>query len=310
MNAQVLCTTKDMAREEWLKWRMKGIGGSDVAAIAGINRWKSAVEVWLEKTGQLESSEPGEAAYWGNQLEDLVAKEFEKRTGLKVRRRNAILQHPKYPFMLANIDRDIVGVKEGLECKTAGEYRKDEWKDDKVPDEYILQVQHYMAVCGYDAWWIAVLIGGNKFQYKRIERDEEIINYLIQIEKEFWGKYVVTKELPPVDGSQASTEILNKLYPDSVPESRIELPPSAQDLLDQYDKAKEQESYWKERKDEASNKLKELMGEHELGFVGERKISWKTIVSNRLDTKKFKKDHPDLFAQYAKESKSRRFEIR
>lgn len=309
MQAISLVYTRDMERADWLKWRRKGIGGSDVAAIAGLNKWKSPVAVWLDKTGQIDPEEPGETAYWGNQLEDLVAKEFEIRTGMKVRKKNSILQHPYYPFMLANIDRYIVGVREGLECKTSSEYRKDEWKDDNIPEEYILQVQHYMAVTGYETWWIAVLIGGNKFMYKRIERDEEIINYLIQIEKDFWTKYVVPKVLPPVDGSQASTEILNKLYPEAVPDSKIDIPPSAQNLLDQYDQAKEQEKYWADKKEEAANKIKQLMGENELAFFGERKISWKTVISNRIDTIALKKDRPDIYSQYVKENTSRRFVI-
>ena len=107
------------------------------------------------------------SAYFGNVLEEVVAQEFAKRTGLKVQRRNAILQHPAYPWMLANVDRLIVGERIGLECKTASEYLKKEWEGEEIPVTYLLQCQHYMAVTGYEAWWIAVLIGGNKFVYKR-----------------------------------------------------------------------------------------------------------------------------------------------
>src|SRR5690606_12206216 len=107
-------------------------------------------------------------------LEDYVAKRFVEATGMKVRRINAILQHSEYPFMLANVDRLIVGKKEGLECKVTNSYAKKEWEDE-IPIYYEIQCHHYMAVTGYKAWWIACLIGNERFVYKRIERDEEVI---------------------------------------------------------------------------------------------------------------------------------------
>ena len=101
-----------MARIDWLLDRRKGIGGSDVAAIMGLNKWKSAYQIWLEKTGQVGLSESdSEPAYWGTVLEEVVAKEFAVRTGKKVRRRNQVFEHPEYPFLRANIDRDVVGEK-------------------------------------------------------------------------------------------------------------------------------------------------------------------------------------------------------
>jgi putative phage-type endonuclease len=216
MNASILTLTNELNRGEWLAARKKGIGGSDVAAIAGLNKWKSPVAVYLEKIGQAtEEKETSEAAYWGNVHEETVAREFAKRTGYKVRRRNVILQHPVYPWMLANVDRLIVGEKTGLECKTASEYVKSEWEGEEIPTAYLLQCQHYMAVTGYKAWWIAVLIGGNKYVYKKIVRDDEIIQNLIKIEKDFWMNRVKAKVSPMFDGSDASTDLLKALYPTS-----------------------------------------------------------------------------------------------
>src|SRR5690606_30783967 len=128
-------------------------------------------------------------------------REFSLRTGLKVRRRNAILQHQQYEWMIANIDREVVGVREGLECKTTSAFNAGEWKNDEIPAPYIVQCQHYMAVTGYSAWWIAVLIGGNKFVYKRIERDDELIEQLIELEKDFWENHVMKNVPPEMDGS-------------------------------------------------------------------------------------------------------------
>lgn len=307
--AQVLVATRNMSREEWLEHRRRGIGGSDAAAIAGLSRWRSPVAVWLEKTGQIEPEEPGEAAYWGTVLEDLIAREFSTRTGKKVKRRLAILQHPDYPFMLANVDRLVVGEKAGLECKTTGEYRKAEWEDDRIPDEYILQCQHYMAVTGYPRWYIAVLIGGNKFRWKVIERDEEIINYLIKIESDFW-RLVENRTPPEMDGSQSSAEVLKLLYPEAEEGKAIILSSEAEELIAEYEAAVEEEKAAGERKEAAANKLKALLGDAEAGRAGDRLVTWKTVTSSRLDTKALKADHPEIYEKYARQSEYRRFAIK
>jgi putative phage-type endonuclease len=312
MQAKVLVNTLDMSREEWLEARKKGIGGSDVAAIAGlIPKYKTAMHVYLEKTGQVEKADlQSEAAYWGSKQEPLVAEEFSLRTGLKVKRRNAILQHPEYPWMLANVDRIIVGKREGLECKTTNEFLKDEWSDEQIPAPYILQCQHYMAVTGYEKWWIAVLIGGNKFKYKPIERDEEIIRYLIDMEKDFWLNHV-EKNIPPAfDGSEASSNLLSKLYPVGNENETVELPEDAKSLIEIYEEAKAAEKEILERKKEAENKLKALLGEAEIGIALDRTVSWKTVYSSRLDSKALAKEYPDIYNKYVKQTVSRRFAIK
>lgn len=311
MQATVLTTTTEMNRQEWLKARKKGIGGSDASAIAGLNKWKSPVAVYLDKIGQTPHEDiNSESAYFGTVLEDVVAQEFSKRTGLKVRRRNAILQHPEHPFMLANVDRLIVGKKEGLECKTASEYLKEEWKDDEVPAQYLIQCQHYMAVTGYQAWWIAVLIGGNKFVYKKVERDEDIIQYLIQIESDFWNNHVLKEEPPMFDGSDASSDLLKALYPEAVPETEIELPPDANSLVSALDQVSSEIKELETQKKEYENQLKAMMGENEKAYAGERVITWKSVSSNRFDSKRFSIEHPELYKQYVKASNYRRFAIK
>jgi putative phage-type endonuclease len=311
MLVEILASTKGLDRATWLEMRKNGLGGSDAAAIAGLNKWKSPVAVYLEKIGQApEEKVNSEAAYWGTMLEDVVAQEFSKRTGLKVRRKNAILQHPEYPFMLANVDRLIVGEKAGLECKTASEYLKEEWKGDEVPTQYLIQCQHYMAVTGFDSWWIAVLIGGNKFVYKKIERDEDIIQYLIQIESDFWNNHVLKKNPPMFDGSDASSELLKALYPTAKFDEEIELPPDASELIAKYEQAKQEEAEAAERRKEAENQLKAMLGDYEKGFVGERIITWKNVRSSRVDTKLLKEKYPEIYREVAKETISRRFGIK
>lgn len=309
MTAQVLVSTANMSHEEWLQWRRRGIGGSDAAAIAGLSPWKSSVAVWLEKTGQVEPPEPGEEAYWGTVLEDVVAREFSLRTGLKVRRRNAILQHQQYEWMIANIDREVVGVREGLECKTTSAFNAGEWKNDEIPAPYIVQCQHYMAVTGYSAWWIAVLIGGNKFVYKRIERDDELIEQLIELEKDFWENHVMKNVPPEMDGSAASTELVKKMYPEAkLPE--IDLPSEAKTLIEALEQVNSEIKELETRKNEYENRLKAMLGEHEAGRVGDRLVTWKNITSNRFDSKRFEKEHPELYKQYLKQTTYRKFAVK
>ena len=241
MPAKVLVSTENMPYEDWLEYRKQGIGGSDASVVCGINRYKSPVELWMEKTGQLPHQEAGEAAYWGTQLEPFVRAEFTKRTGIEVSRRNELLQSEEHPFMLANLDGICEVPDVGpciFEAKTASAYKVGEWED-AIPDEYALQLAHYMAVTGYAGAYIAVLIGGNTFKWKFIERDEELISMLIQLETDFWN-HVQDGTPPPLDGSDASAKFLAERFSNSTPRSHITLPDTAANLLAQYDEACEE----------------------------------------------------------------------
>ena len=173
------------------------------------------------------------------------------------------MQHPAYPWMLANVDRLIVGERIGLECKTASEYLKKEWEGEEIPVTYLLQCQHYMAVTGYEAWWIAVLIGGNKFVYKKIERDEDIIQYLINMERDFWLNHVEKDEPPMFDGSEASTRLLKQLYSESIEDSSISLGKQEELLIEARDQVDREIKALQEQKVEYENKLKAKLGSYE-----------------------------------------------
>lgn len=305
-----IAKTKNMDRSEWLKLRQQGIGGSDAAAILGMNRWKSPIDVWVEKTiSQPIEDDSSEYAYWGQLLESVVASEFQKRTGLKVRKCNYLLQNTEYPFMLANIDREIIGQKSGLECKTTSEYNKDKWVDDEIPAEYILQCQHYMAVTGYESWWIAVLIGGNKFVYKEIHRDEELIKLLIDAEQDFWHDYVEPKIMPSADGSAACTKVLGELYPQSNG-NVIDLDAEAKELLEQRKILKDNYDALEKEIDAIDNTIKSKLGENEIGQVANYLVKWTNTTSNRLDSKLVKSQYPDIYRECLKESSSRRFIVK
>ena len=166
MSAKILVSTEDMPYADWLEHRKQGIGGSDASVVCGINRYKSPVELWMDKTGQIPPQEAGEAAYWGTQLEPFVRAEFTKRTGIEVSQFKNLLQSEEHPFMLANLDGICEVPDYGtciFEAKTASAYKAGEWED-TIPDEYMCQIQHYMAVTGYTGTYIAVLIGGNTFK--------------------------------------------------------------------------------------------------------------------------------------------------
>jgi len=267
--ANVLVYTENISHQEWLEYRNLGIGGSDASVVCGINKWKSPIELYMEKLGMLPPSEAGEAAYWGNRLEDLVKEEFTLRTGIEVVPVNAILQHEDYPFMLANLDGVCEHPEYGtvvFEAKTAGQYMASEWGDDKIPDVYMLQLQHYMCVTGLKGAYIAVLIGGNDFRWQFVHRDDELISMLIELESEFWDR--VQSNIPPeLDGSDASAKFIKEHFPDSVPESIVTLPDEAEYLVEQYNYAVHEIDRFTESKQDAENKLKQMLGDNEVGIV-------------------------------------------
>ena len=212
--------------------------------------------------------------------------------------------------MLANLD-GVIHTSDGdfiFEAKTTNAFLSKEWEDG-IPDSYMLQVQHYMAVTGYMGAYIAVLIGGNTFKYKFIERDDELIEMLIQLEKDFWN-HVQEFIPPPLDGSNASAAFLNARFPDSIPLSKVELPLNAVELIRRYDAACEQLKLLEEQKQEAENLLKQMLGEHEYGIIGDIIITWKSIAQERLDSKTFKIKHPKLYKKYANQTSHRRFSVK
>jgi len=312
MAAVVLTSTEGLSREKWLEYRNLGLGGSDASVVCGINCWKSPIELWLEKTGQVPAQEVGEAAYWGTCLEPLIREEFALRSGIKVLPVNQILRSKEHSFMLANLDGVCRCPTHGkciFEAKTANAFKAGEWEGDSVPQEYILQIQHYLCVTGYNGAYVAALIGGNTFQWKFVERDESLISMLIKYERDFWMH--VQYDVPPdLDGSDACAKFLSKRYPNSMPASKIELPDSAVDLIHRYNEANEQLETLTEQKQKAANQLKQMLGKHEIGTVGEHLIKWQTVSQNRFNSKMLEIEQPEIYEKYTVKSSHRRFTIR
>lgn len=210
MSAQINVSA-NTNRDAWLAARRSGIGGTDIAAILGLSPYRTAVDVWLDKTGQAAQVAENEAMYWGNRLEDVVAQEFAARTGLRVQRVNSLLRHPSHQFALASIDRAIVepgraarakdGVLVGasalLECKTASAYASQDWTgDDQMPIQYAAQCMWYLAVSGLQTCHVAALIGGNTFVTRKVERDEETIATMLEQARSWWQRHIIKGERP------------------------------------------------------------------------------------------------------------------
>ena len=289
---KVLVKTKDLSREEWLRYRTQGIGGSDISIIAGINSFKSVHHLWLEKTGQIEPEQTdSEAAHFGTLLEPIVRREFTQRTGLKVRQKNMLLQSEEYPFMLAVVDGVISenGERVIFEAKTASAYKQDIWENG-VPAAYILQVQHYMFVTGTMKTYVAALVGGNHFYCHTVKRD------------------VIGGVEPIPDGSEATTNYFNRRFSECNG-TTIELPQEVLPVCDEYERISQQLKELENAKNAAANCLKSYLKEAEIGTIGDRRIMWKQISKNTIDTKRLKTEQPDLYDSYLMCSTYRRLTV-
>ncbi len=315
-----LVSTRNLDREAWLTVRKQGIGSSDAAAAVGLNPYKSQLELWLEKTNRdsrlprIDPQDDSAPTFWGNILEPIVASLYSKRTGAKVRRKNAVLQHadPSLPWMMANIDREVVGSPDVqiLECKTAGINGARLWKEG-VPEYVQLQVLHQLAVTGKQSADVAVLLGGQELQIHRIERDDQAIARLIELERRFW-RYVETDTPPPADGSESAASALRCLYPDDDGRT-VDLRTNA-GLAAAFLELKAVRRCIAEkqaREDGLKQRLQQAMGSATRAEFGSGFITWKKSKdSTVLDTERMLKDKPYLKARYAKlKEGSRRFLI-
>ncbi len=282
-----------MTKLEWLKLRQQGITGTDAPAICGLSRFGNRLSVFANKHTEISEAdiqEESERFYWGHRQEKMIADEFKLRTGIHVRNYPWMLQNKDQYWLLANPDRIVVenGETGGLECKNVHEFMSKEWEGDLIPDTAAVQCHHYMLVTGLKFWWIAALIGGCRFVYKRIERDEQICADLFKVEAEFW-QMVLDKEMPAVDGSDISTRVLNSLYHDAVSRA-IPMPPEALEYVKAYRAKGDEEKAARLVKQQARNNLVALLQENEYGIVEDQLICWKESVdgSRRFSVKQMK----------------------
>ena len=293
--------------EEWKSLRHKYIGGSDAAAVVGMNTYVSPYTLWAEKTGRLPGFDGNLATEVGTFLEEFVAQKFTDVTGKKVRRSNQSWFNDQYPWAIANIDREIVGEDAGLEIKTTSELNTQKFKGGEYPANYYVQCMHYMAVTGKQKWYLAVLIGNREFKWFTIERDEDEINALMDAERTF--KMYVDNDTPPIaDGSSSTADTLSALYPNSEDIS-IGIGAFERDL-DNYFQLKSQLDEICQTIDGIANRIKAHLGECAMGEGEKYKVSWKTQSRTTFDHKKLIADHPEVDAsKYFKTSNSRPFKV-
>ena len=317
-SAKRLVSTKDLSHTDWLAVRNTGIGGSDAAAACGLNPYMSMLELWLIKTGRMNPDlsdglmeNAYSPLYWGKELEPLVAKFYTAKTGNKVRRVKAVLQHSDADksFMLANLDYTVnkseIGV---LEIKTAGEHGAKLWRNG-VPLYVTCQVQHQLAVTGKQLAHVCVLICGHESRVFEIKRDEFLIEQLVNLERRFWD-YVESDTPPPADASESAAKAIAKLYPNTYVD-KVDF--SNNSILNRWfneltDEKKQIDEHQK-RFDYLKHQIQQQMKDAAVATFESGSISWKrskdTII---LDSKALLKDMPELLEQYQQVKQgSRRF---
>lgn len=319
-SAKRLINTKKMSQEEWLEVRKQGIGSSDCAAACGLNPYMSMLELWMIKTGRIQQniedeSEGHAPLYWGKRLEPLVAEYYSMHTNYKVRRVNAVLQHPEADkhFMLANLDYSVVGDADVqiLECKTAGEHGAKLWRDG-VPLYVLCQVQHQLAVTGKKAAHICVLICGHETRIFKVTRSESVIQHIIHAERHFWE--CVENDIPPdADASESAAKALQLLYPEHVPLSTTDLSEDEQanQQFEQLIQARHQIETGQETFDLLKHQLQAKMQQAERATFKTGSVTWKKSKDSiGLDSKALLKQYPEYLNRFPQSKQgSRRFNI-
>lgn len=305
--------------EAWLKARTHGIGGSDVGAICGISPFTSARQVYLSKTGQFsETLKPGAAAqermHFGHMLEPVVADEFARRTGARLVTVNATLHHKEYPWALANIDRLIVD-DEGrpvgvLECKTTSEYNNAAWEEGDLLLSYIYQINWYLWILGLEHGAFACLVGGNKFYYYEVFRNDELLrDEIIPKTQAFWFENVLALKEPELQHSD--TEFANTTYNSVVKNSeQIFDDDVMNDLAGTVANCKAQIKELTATMEEAQNRIKDRLKDTEIGYTRDYTIKWSPRSQMRVDTDKLKQAFPEIYAQVLKKIEFRAMSIK
>lgn len=301
--------TAGMGREEWLQLRKSGIGGSDAGAVCGLHPYSSPLKVYYDKINDKTETLENEAIRQGHDLENYVAQRFMEATGRKVRRSNYMYRSKEYSFMIADVDRLVIGEDAGLECKTASAYCADQWKDGNIPPHYLLQCYHYMAVTGRRTWYIAAVILGREFICRKLIWEESLIKALIETERNFWENYIEKGVLPVPKGSQACEEALEKYYPKAGNFQPLELA-GFEERLARREAILAQITELSREQSRIEQEIKLSMKDYETAVSGAYRITWGNVETTRLDTKKLKQEKPEIYREYAKVSTSRRFRIK
>lgn len=312
--AQTRNSKYTITRADWdgdpSKNREHTIGGSDVGTILGLNPYKSAYTLWLEKTGQIETEDISdkEAVWWGNYDEQGVAERFCEKTGKRVRRTNQTWSIAEYPFFACHFDRLIVGEYAGLECKTTSSWNRTEFDKGDIPGSHYAQCQTYMLTYGADYWYYACKRDNTDFFIQRVDRDDDFIeNIMIPACVKFMD-CVNNMHAPDIDGSYSTKESIGKVYPAaSATDTTIQLPETIDDYILRLNEIKATKSQLDEQQAELENKIKLELGENSVGYTNDWRVSWKPInKTGGVDTKALKSKYPDIYTEFKKPDTSYR----
>lgn len=327
IEAEHVAPTRGLTREEWLAIREReayqGIGGSEAAAVVGLNPYESPFTVFVRKRGrdlgwkvpEMESEEENSRTRWGTLLEPLIRQEAQRELRQQGRRfviveYKWLLRHRLHPEipMFANLDGLIYDVETkswGLfEAKTTRDFLRDEWFPNRIPIHYLIQCLHYLAVLGPNFRWglVAVLIGGSEPQYRLFERNDALIETLIAQEQAFWKRHIETLEPPKPMGLEREMELMNEIFPPDPSRLPLVLPPEARELLQELEEQKARIRAAEERKKQIEAQLRLLMGNHPYADVPEMgvRLSLQTRKRTGVDVDKLRED--GLYDQYKKET--------
>lgn len=294
-------STVGMTREDWLAWRRRGIGGSDAAALVGLSPWATPFTVYADKLGLIPEQGDNEAMRQGRELEEYVARRFREATGKSVRRCNAIIQHPRHEFMLANVDRLVCGEDSGLECKTMNPRSPaaSALEHGDVPPQYYVQCQHYMAVTGLKQWYLAILVLGTAFYWYEIPRHDGDIAALEAAEAAFWNEHVLPRAAPDPDDTPRCEAVLKQLYPHAHDVKQTDLT-GEQTALNRLSQIKRAQAALERERRGLENKLRARMRDAAVGYADGYAVSLCERVRTSLDAHALRADHPELLEQYTK----------
>lgn len=301
------------SHDEWLQLRRQFIGGSDIAALCGLNPWKTPLQVWLEKKGR--SIEwTSEKAELGHKLEPIIREMYEKKEGKTI-----LLPKELYSSGVAGASLDGIILRPGdafnlkdlydgvFEAKHPGWRQAYRWDNNQTPEEYRCQVVWYMGILGLEWADIAALIGGDDWQTRRIDFDAELFGLMFQRAEQWWRDYIVGNKEP--DAEAQDNEVLTQLHrPD--PALTVDLAPEDSYTVLTYCTLDDQIKKLEEEKEKCAAILKQKMIGYSQGFVDGYRIDWKENTQQRLDTKRLKAERPDIYKEFVKETISKPFNVR
>lgn len=291
-----------VSQEDWHKLRSKGIGGSDIGAILGVNKYRSLVDVYLDKT-EGKKVEDNNAMFWGRILEPIIRAEFQKKHSEEYQT-YLVPYSLKYGVLRANVDGLIYNnntQKWGvLEIKTANQFTAKEWSDGVVPQSYYAQVMHYLAVTGLDYAIIVVLIGGSDYREFYIERNEDEVKAIKEVAEDFWNTYIIPQKIPAPDGSDSYSEYQRELLAKyETFSNRVELDEDMNKLLDESEEKKQQIKELEKEVKETEQKLMQLIIDNQADLAESDKYKVKLVTQNRTKVDpKFKTEQKELINNY------------